>query len=88
MASELSAKDDEISSLRRNREDIQSRGVESSKERDDAKNQYLATRVRLQALEDEHEMSVAKFEASKAENEQLRNHLKKEHAAGLVDLSY
>jgi chromosome segregation ATPase len=78
LASELSAKDDELSSLRRNREDIQSRGVESTKERDDAKNQYLATRVRLQALEDEHEMSIAKFEASKAENEQLRNQLKQE----------
>ncbi len=78
LSSELSSKDDEIQALRRTRQDEHSRGVESSKERDDAKNQYLATKVRLQALEDEHELSVAKYEASKAENDQLRQHLKQE----------
>jgi hypothetical protein len=78
LASEASARDDEIASLRRNQHDEHSRGVESSKERDDAKNQYLATKVRLQALEDEHELSVAKAEAAKAESEQLRAQLKQE----------
>ena len=78
LSSEVSARDDEIASLRRNQHDEHSRGVESGKERDDAKNQYLATKVRLQALEDEHELSVAKYEATKAETEQLRAQLKSE----------
>jgi len=78
LSSELSAKDDEIASLRRAREDAQHKGAESGKERDDLKNQYLATKVRLQALEDEHEMAVAKFEASRAENDELRVQMKQE----------
>lgn len=78
LSSELSARDDEIASLKRSREDAHHKGSESSKERDDLKNQYLATRVRLQALEDEHEVSVAKYEASKAESEELRAQIKHE----------
>ncbi len=78
LASELSAKEDEIAGLKRSREDAQNKGSESGKERDDLKNQYLATRVRLQALEDEHEVIVAKLESSKAESEELRVQMRQE----------
>ena len=78
LSSELSAKDDEIASLRRAREDAQHKGSESTKERDELKTQCLATKVRLQALEDDHEMAVAKFEASRAEAEELRAQMKQE----------
>ena len=78
LSSELSAKNDEIFSLKRNRDESVAAQYEAQKERDDLKSQYAATRVRLQTAEDEHEEALAKYESSKSEVEELRQELKNE----------
>ena len=78
LSSEQSAKNDEIFTLKRARDESQAAQQEAQKERDDLKSQYTATRVRLQTVEDQHEEAVARFESSKAEVEELRQELKSE----------
>lgn len=78
LSSELSSKNDEIFTLKRNRDESFAAQQEAQKERDDLKSQYTATRVRLQTAEDEHEEALAKYESSKSEVEELRQELKSE----------
>jgi len=81
LASELSAKDDEISMLRRNREEVLVQGQDSIRERDDFKQQYYSARSRIQSLEDQNEETLARFEACKSEIEELRTALRREVAS-------
>lgn len=81
LVSELSAKDDEIAMLRRNREDVLNQGQDSIRERDDLKQQYYTARSRIQSLEDQNEEAVARLESSKSEVDELRTALRREVAS-------
>jgi chromosome segregation ATPase len=81
LASELSAKDDEVNMLRRNREEVLVQGQDSIRERDDFKQQYYSARSRIQSLEDQNEETLARSEACKSEIEELRTALRREVAS-------
>jgi plectin len=80
LASELSSLRDEISTLKRHKEELMHELNESNREKSEVKSTYVATRSRLQALEDQYEETNARLEGRKAELDEIRSDLRREIA--------
>ncbi len=80
LASELSSLRDEITTLKRHKDELLHELNESNREKGEIKSTYTATRSRLQSLEDQYEEANARLEGRKAELDEVRSDLRREIA--------